>query len=147
MSAAGSSESAVGPGAGEFRQLVDGALRELDADERGGALVRATDLSLRIKITDLDMVIRIAPSGEPDHHLTWNYDDEGPLAKLDLRMDSATAHSYLQGDESLAIAIAKGKVRLRGESRFALLYLPVMSHVAGPYGRLVRERFPHLAPA
>ncbi|MDQ3572149.1 MAG: hypothetical protein M3383_04745 [Actinomycetota bacterium] len=138
-------KSAMVPDAGEFRQLVDGALRELDADERRGPLVRATDLSLRIEIADLGLVVRVAPSEPPDRHLSWNYDDDGPPAKLELRMDSATAHAYLQGDESLAIAIAKGRVRLRGESRFALLYLPVISHVAGPYRRLVQERFPHLA--
>ena len=147
MSAAAPLESGAVPDAGEFRQLVDGALREFDADERGGALVRATDLSLRIEITDLEMVVRVAPGNEHDQHLSWNFDDAGPPPKLDLRMDSATAHAYLHGDESLAIAIAKGKVRLRGESRFALLYLPVITRVAGPYRRLVRERFPHLAPA
>lgn len=147
MPAIARSHSGAVPDAGEFRQLVDGALRELDRDQRGGPLVRATDLSLRIEITDFDLVVRVAPSNDPDQHLTWNFEDQGQPAKLDLRMDSATAHAYLQGNESLAVAIAKGKVRLRGESRFALLYLPVISHVAGPYRRLVQERFPHLSPA
>jgi hypothetical protein len=60
-------------------------------------------------------------------------------------MDSATANAYLQGKESLAVAIARGKVRCSGESRVALLYLPALRLVVEPYRRLVRERYPHLA--
>lgn len=136
--------------AGEFRDLFDRTLRELDGDERAGPLLRASGLSVRIEITDLDLVVR-ASAGEGDRQLTWRFEDlsgsaaPGEPAKLDLRMDSATANAYLQGKESLAIAIARGKVRCSGESRFALLYVPAMRLVVDPYRRLVRERYPHLA--
>lgn len=132
------------PDAREFRELIDSSLRELDADDRGGALLRATDLSLRIEITDLDLVVRVAPGDGADYGLNWNFEDLGEMPRLELRMDSATAHRYLEGRESIAVAIAKGKVELRGESRFALLYLPVIGHVAARYRRLAQERFPHL---
>ncbi len=144
MTTAAAKSGAV-PGRAELRDLVDGALRELDADDRGGPLVRAAGLSMRIEITDLDLVVRVAPGDGDSGHLAWNFSDEGPAPKLDLQMDSATAHGYLLGDESLAIAIAKGRVCLRGESRFALLYLPIMRRISSPYRRLVGERFPHLA--
>jgi hypothetical protein len=129
----------------EFREVLDRALRELDGDERAGPLLRAAGLSLRIELTDIDLVLRIAAAGDSEHHLRWSFGDMDEPAKLDLRMDSATANAYLQGKESLAIAIARGKVRSSGESRFALLYLPALRLVVDPYRRLVRERYPHLA--
>jgi hypothetical protein len=131
-------------GADEFREVLDSALRELDADEVSGPLLRAAKLSLRVELTDLGLVLRVAP-GEGERHVRWSFADEGEPAKLELRMDSDTANAYLQGRESLAIAIARGKVRTTGESRTALLYLPVLRLMVDPYRRLVQERYPHLA--
>jgi SCP-2 sterol transfer family len=131
--------------ANEFREVLDRALRELDRDERSGPLLRAAGLSLRIELTDLDLVVRVAASEESDHHLRWSFNEGSGPAKLVLRMDSETANAYLQGEESLAIAIARGKVRTSGDSRVALLYLPAMRLVVEPYRRSVRERFPHMA--
>lgn len=130
----------------EFREVLDRALKELDGDERAGPLLRAAGLSLRIELTDIDLVLRIAAArDEREHHLRWTFEDTDEPAKLELRMDSETANAYLQGKESLAIAIARGKVRCSGESRVALLYLPAMRLVVEPYRRLVRERYPHMA--
>lgn len=129
----------------EFREVLDRALTELDRDERSGPLLRAAGLSLRIELTDIDLVLRVAPSDVDDHHLRWSFGDDDEPPKLDLRMDSETANAYLQGQESLAIGIARGKVRCSGESRVALLYLPALRLVVEPYRRLVRERYPHMA--
>src|SRR5262245_58777225 len=103
----------------EFREVLDRTLRELDGDERAGPLLRAAGLSLRIELTDIDLVLRATASSEGEHHLDWSFEDTGEAAKLDLRMDSETANAYLQGKESLAVAIARGKVRASGESRVA----------------------------
>ena len=131
--------------AGEFREVLDRTLGELDGDTRAGPLMRAAGLSLRIELTDLDLVLHVAASEEGEHHLRWRFGEPDQAAKLDLRMDSATANAYLQGQESLAIGIARGKVRCTGESRVALLYLPVLRLIVDPYRRLVRERYPHMA--
>lgn len=131
--------------AAEFRDVLDRTMRELDADERAGSILRAAGISLRLELTDIDLVVRMRASDDPQHHLSWGFDDRGGRARLDLRMDSATANAYLQGRESLAIAIARGRVRCTGESRVALLFLPVLRLVVEPYRRLVRESYPHLA--
>jgi hypothetical protein len=131
----------------EMREVLGRALRELDADQHAGPLLRAAGLSLRLEMTDIDLVVRVAASDEGEHHLKWSFGDPPEPAKLVLRMDSATANAYLQGEESLAIAIARGKVRTSGESRTALLYLPAMRLVVEPYRRLVKERYPHLSLA
>jgi hypothetical protein len=136
-----------GASAEEMREVLDRALRELDSDQRAGPLLRAAGISVRIEMTDIDLVVAVAASEEGGHHLRWTFGDDPEPAKLSLKMDSATANAYLQGKESLAIAIARGKVRASGDSRVALLYLPAMRLVVEPYRRLVQERYPHLSLA
>ena len=60
-------------------------------------------------------------------------------------MDSQTANAYLQGRESLAIEMARNRIRYRGETRCALRYLPAMRVVVDAYRRLVRDDYPKLA--
>ena len=57
-------------------------------------------------------------------------------------MDSDVANRYLQGRESLAIAIARGQVAVRGDSRIALLYLPALRLICEPYRRVVETEYP-----
>ncbi|MEK6272247.1 MAG: hypothetical protein AABM42_06325 [Actinomycetota bacterium] len=129
----------------EFRELLDEALSELDADEKSGPLLRAAGLRMRFDFPDLGLVLNVAASEEPGHHLRWEFSDAVDWEpKLNLRMDSRIANAYLQGKESLAIAIARGRVRFNGDTRCALLYVPALRLVAGPYRRLVRQEYPHL---
>ncbi len=62
-------------------------------------------------------------------------------------MDSATANAYLQGRESLAVAIARGQARCSVEPEVALEYLPALRMMMEPYARWVRRLYPHLALA
>jgi hypothetical protein len=129
----------------EFRDLLDEALSELDADEKSGPLLRAAGLRMRFDFPDLRLVLSVAASEEPDHHLRWEFSDAVDWEpKLNLRMDSRIANAYLQGKESLAIAIAHGRVRFSGDTRCALLYVPALRLVVGPYRRVVRREYPHL---
>jgi hypothetical protein len=129
----------------EFRELLDEALSELDADEKSGPLLRAAGLRMRFDFTDLGLVLNVAASEEPAHHLRWEFSDSVDWEpKLNLRMDSRIANAYLQGKESLAIAIARGRIRFNGDTRCALLYVPALRLVVVPYRRLVRQQYPHL---
>lgn len=137
---------AVDVAAAEFREVLDRALTRVDADEKAGPLLRAAGLRMRFQFTDLAMVLNVAASEEPGHHLRWEFSDKVDWEpKLVLSMDSGIANAYLQGRESLAIAIARGEVRFNGEARSALLYLPAVRLMVDPYRRLVREDYPHLA--
>ena len=129
----------------EFRELLDEALSELDVDEKAGPLLRAAGLRMRFDFPDLGMVLNVAASEEPGHHLRWEFSDAVDWEpKLTFSMDSQIANAYLQGKESLAIAIARGRVRYKGDTRCALLYVPALRLVAEPYRRLVRREYPHL---
>lgn len=129
----------------EFRELLDAALLELDADEQAGPLLRSTGMRVRFDFRDLAMVLNVAASEEPGHHLRWEFSDAVDWEpKLNLSMDWQVANAYLQGKESLAIAIARGRVRWNGDTRCALLVVPALRLVVAPYRRLVRREYPHL---
>ena len=141
MQAVASSGQGVSPD--EFRAALGNALDELAADERAAPLLRAAGLSLRLEVTDLDMTATVRAGDDAPAGLTWSFDDDDPV-RLALWMDSETANAYLQGSQSLAIGIARGRVRCSGESRVALAFLPLMRFVVEPYRREVHERHPEL---
>ena len=62
-------------------------------------------------------------------------------------MTAPVANRYLLGSESIAIAIARGQVKVRGDLRLALLYLPAVRLLCGPYRAAVEADFPGLARA
>jgi hypothetical protein len=130
----------------EFRRLLDEALTAADADERAGPLLRATGMRIRLDFPDLGLVLNVAPGEEPGSHMRWRFSDAADWEpRLKLTMDSPVANAYLQGKESLAIAIAHRRVRCSGEARWVLIYVPAMRLVAEAYRRVVRDEFPHLA--
>jgi hypothetical protein len=131
--------------AAQLRHLLDQALSEVDADDRAGSLLRATGLRARLRISDLGLVLDVEASEEGDHHLRWSFsEDPERRPKLELTMDSQVANAYLQGRESLAIAMARNRVRYKGETRCALRYLPAMRVVVDAYRRVVSEDYPEL---
>jgi hypothetical protein len=134
------------PSRAEFRELLERVLAEVDGDERIGALMRAADIRLRFRFGDLDLTLDVAASEDEHHHLRWSFDEDVDWSpKLELEMDSDVANRYLQGKESLAIGIARGRVKARGESRVALLYVPALRLVCEPYRRVVAADYPRLA--
>jgi hypothetical protein len=129
----------------EFRAALDEALAAADADQRIGPMIGATKLRLRLEFPDCGLAVNIAAS-DGERNLTWSFDDRpGWSPRLELEMDAAVANRYLQGRESLAIAIARGQVRVRGESRTALMYLPAARLLCEPYRQVVEARYPGLA--
>jgi hypothetical protein len=139
----GSASSALA--AAEFESVLDGVLAETDADDQAGPLLRATGLRIRFEFPDLPLVLNLAATEEGDHHLTWRFsDDVRWKPKLTLRMDSKVANAYLQGKESLAIAIARGRVKATGDTRSALVYIPALRLLVTSYRRLVTQEHPDL---
>jgi len=137
----GSSTAAV-----EFRHLLDDVLVETDADDHAGPMLRAAGLKVRFEFPDLPLVLNLAASEEGAHHLAWKFsDDTDWKPKLKLQMDSKVANAYLQGKESLAIAIARGRVRATGDTRSALLYIPALRLLVSSYRKVVTQEHPHLA--
>ena len=131
--------------AAEFQHLLDDVLTETDADDQAGPLLRAAGLRIRFEFPDLPLVLSVAATEEGTHHLTWTFSDEVDWKpKLQLKMDSKVANAYLQGKESLAIAIAHGRVKASGDTRSALVYIPALRLLVSSYRKLVTQEHPHL---
>ncbi len=133
------------PSAAQLRDLLDRALAAVDADDEAGSLLRATGVRARLRVTDLGLTLDVAPSEEGGHHVSWTFSESRRRApKVELTMDAQTANAYLQGRESLAIAMARNRIRYKGETRCALRYLPAMRVVVDAYRRLVHDDYPKL---
>ena len=131
----------------EFRAALEGSLELAAADERIEPLLRAAGLRMRFEFPDCDMALSVSTSNASGDSLQWSFDEVEWAAKLELEMDSAVANRYLQGRESIAVAIARGEARFRGEARTALLYLPATRLLFKPYTGVVSSGFPELVAA
>ena len=132
----------------ELRAALDEALAASEADELIGPRIRATGLRMRFDLPDVGIVLYVRAGDEGEPNLVWSF-DEAPdwRPRLELEMSAEVANRYLQGRESLAIAIARGQVRCRGESRAALAYLPAARLICEPYRRVIAAGFPDLVAA
>jgi hypothetical protein len=141
----GSGGASSATAAAEFESVLDGVLTETDTDDHAGPMLRAAGLRIRFEFPDLPLVLNLAATEEGDHHLTWRFSEDVKWKpKLTLRMDSKVANAYLQGKESLAIAIARGRVQATGDTRSALVYIPALRLLVTSYRRLVTQEHPHL---
>ena len=59
-----------------------------------------------------------------------------------MEMDSAVANRYLQGEENLAIAVARGRIKVSCKTRAALHFLPMSRDLIGAYSGLVERDYP-----
>src|SRR5215211_198660 len=132
--------------AAEMREVLDRALAAVNEDERAGSLLQATGMRLRVECPDVGGLIQVAASDDPDSFIEWRFDRRARWKpKLTLTMDSDVANEWLQGRESVPMAIAHRRMTFSGEARSALLYLPAVKLISVPYRRVVSSAFPHLA--
>ena len=120
----------------KFRGTLERALAEADGDARIGPLICATRMRLRFIFPDVGLELNVTTSAD-DERLSWSFGAVDWEPKLTLEMSSDVADRYLLGRESLAIGIARGQVRVRGDSRAALHYLPATRLLGGPYRHAV----------
>ena len=129
----------------ELREVLERLLTAANDDDRIGPVLRAARMRARFEFTDLDLYLNVASAEDESHYVEWMFSRRAPwAAKVALRMQSQFANSWLQGRESLAIAIARGHVRCSGDARAVLFFIPVARLLAEPYRRLVESDYEHL---
>jgi hypothetical protein len=131
----------------ELRDVLDRLLSEIDKDPRLGPRLRSARVPYRFVVPDLGLVLEVAGSEEGSHSLKWKFADSPSTdSVLTLEMDSAVANRYLQGRENVAIAIARGRIRIScSEARTALSFLPAHRHLVETYRSIIARDYPHLA--
>jgi hypothetical protein len=132
--------------ADEMREVIGRALEAVDRNARAGTTLRAAGLNILIEIPNLKSVISVRASDEPGHYIQWRFDRRGkPKPNFVLTMSSDVANAWLQGRESIPMAIARRRMKCSGGARDALRYVPVLKVISQRYRKLVRSDYPHLA--
>jgi hypothetical protein len=130
----------------EFREVMDRIFGLMDADPDMGPKLRDADVPQRFEFEDVDLVvnIRAARPGE-DGNLVWTWtDDVDWEPKVRMTMSSETANKYFQGQENVAIAIARRRIKTAGDAKAALSLIPVTKPVYAQYREIVDAEYPHL---
>ena len=130
----------------ELLEVLDRLLVDVDGDPVVGPKLGSTRVPHRFVFPDFDVALDIAPSESGDHVLSWDFSAQGVGKRvLTLEMDSAIANRYLQGQENLAIALARGRIRISCvEAREALSLLPRNRELVGRYRQIIEQDYPHL---
>jgi hypothetical protein len=130
----------------EFRTVIDRVFQMMDADPEMGPKLRDADVPQRFEFPDFDLVmnIRAATPGE-DANLVWTWiDDPDFEPKVTMTMSSETANRYFQGKENIALAIARRRIKSKGDVRASLKLIPITEPIFAQYRAMVEREFPHL---
>jgi hypothetical protein len=131
----------------EFREVIERVFTIMSEDPQMGPQLRDADLPQRLEFDDLEIVFNVR-AGRPDRgepNLVWEWsDDIDWQAKVRMTMTSETANRYFQGEENVAIAIARRRIRVGGDIRAALALIPITKPVYARYREMVTQDYPHL---
>jgi hypothetical protein len=127
----------------EFREVLDKTFGLMSTDPEMGPKLRDADTPQRFEFPDLDLVVNVT-AGEHEN-LRWEWSDDVPWEpEVEMTMDSEIANRYFQGKENIAIALARRRIRSKGNTKKALALIPVTKPVFARYRDMVEREYPHL---
>ena len=131
----------------EFREVIDEVFTLMSTDPEMGPKLRDAEVPQRFEFPDMDMVVNITYATEVSdgQNLRWEWSDDvdwDPEVKMN--MTSEVANRYFQGEENIAMAIARRRVKTSGNVKKALALMPITKPVFARYRALLEERYPHL---
>ena len=129
--------------ADEFRQVMDKTFGLMSDDPDMGPKLRDADTPQRFEFPDLDLVVNVT-AGDREN-LRWDWTDDVPWEpEVEMTMDSEIANRYFQGKENIAIALARRRIRSKGNTKKALALVPVTKPVFAQYREMIEADYPHL---
>jgi hypothetical protein len=127
----------------EFREVLNKTFGLMSTDPEMGPKLRDADTPQRFEFPDLDLVVNVT-AGEQEN-LRWEWSDDVPWEpEVEMTMDSEIANRYFQGKENIAIALARRRIRSKGNTKKALALIPVTKPVFARYREMVEREYPHL---
>ena len=127
----------------EFRQVLDRTFGLMSDDPEMGPKLRDADTPQRFEFPDLDLVVNVTAGDEKN--LRWEWSDDVPWEpEVEMSMDSEIANRYFQGKENIAIALARRRIRSKGNTKKALALIPATKPVFAQYREMVERDYPHL---
>ena len=132
----------------EFRIVIDRAFSIMSLDPDMGPKLRDADTPQRFDFPDVDLVVNIG-SADRDaadgHCLVWEWSDDVPWEPVvEMTMNSDVANRYFQGKENVSLAIARRRIKTKGNIKKALALLPITKPVFPQYRAMLEREFPHL---
>lgn len=132
--------------ADEFRAVMNRIFTMLSEDPAMGPRLRAADVPQRFAFSDVGLVVNIRATREgEDGNLVWVWSDDidwEPAVRME--MSSETANRYFQGKESIALAVARRRIKTTGDLRAALSLIPITKPVYAAFTEVVDAEYPHL---
>jgi hypothetical protein len=127
----------------EFREVLDRTFALMSGDPEMGPKLRDADTPQRFEFPDVDLVVNVAAGDEENLH--WEWSDDVPWEpEVEMTMDSEVANRYFQGKENIAIALARRRIKSKGNTKKALALIPVTKPVFAKYRTMIEADYPHL---
>ncbi len=126
---------------------MDQVFEMMSTDEDMGPRLREAEVPQRFDFPDLDLVVNIAhaPEVRDGHYLRWEWSDDVDWdCEVEMRMASDVANRYFHGEENLAMAIARRRIKTSGNVKKALSLIPITKPLFSRYRELLEECYPHL---
>ena len=132
--------------AAEFRTVMDRVFTMMSEDPEIGPKLHAADVAQRFAFPDVDLVVNIRPTRDDEHgNLVWVWSDDVDWEpRVRMEMASDIANRYFQGKESIALAIARRRIKTSGDVMAALALLPITKPVHAAFVAVVEAEYPHL---
>jgi len=131
----------------EFQEVMDQVFDIMSTDDEMGPKLRDAETPQRFEFPDVDLVVNItyAPEISDGQHLRWVWSDDVDWEPaVGMKMNADVANRYFQGEENVAMAIARRRIKTSGDVKKALALIPITKPIFDRYRELVEERYPHL---
>jgi hypothetical protein len=128
----------------EFREVLDRTFELMSSDPDMGPRLRDAETPQRFAFPDLDLVVNVT-AGQGEKNLRWEWtDDVDWEPEVEMSMDSDVANRYFQGKENIAMAMARRRIKSKGNTKKALALIPVTKPVFAQYREMIARDYPHL---
>jgi hypothetical protein len=122
--------------------VMDRTFALMSEDPETGPRLRDADCPQQFTFPDLQMVVNVRSGGADEPNLAWEWSDEVAWEpRVRLEMSSDTANRYFQGRENVAIAIARRRIKARGDVKAALA---IIKPLFARYREIIASDYPHL---
>ncbi len=135
----------------EFKTVFEQIFQLMNDHPKIGRTLRDAKAPHRFEISDLGLVFNVTYAPAEDEaqgrFLQWGWESDGfsPAPVIIMKMTSEVANRFFQGKENIALAIATGRVKLRGPLPKLLALAPVTKPVYPVYREwLINEGREHL---
>ncbi len=135
----------------EFKTVFAQIFQLMNDHPKIGRTLRDAKAPHRFEITDMDLVFSVTYAPPEDEaagrFLRWGWESDGFTTEpvITMKMASHVANRFFQGKENIALAIASGRVKLRGPLSKILELAPVTRPVYPVYREwLANQGYDHL---